>query len=298
MQTSIGCRHFGAAICHAVAMLSLMSVAILAADKPTTGSETSATFQRLEQMRDRAIQATVRIVAEGPQAKPATELPEVQLEKQPIFRYSDLPRGFRDGTLWMWTANGRPVALEKVEDWRRAAPDGPTWITCFTSLYPGLIEATWPAKPTWTSQKPGLPFQLHADFEQPEATEAGRLRQFKKLSERFSISLEWDYSGKPDNQEMRRLPRHLHRYQVPDQGVTDAVMFGWTANGTNPDAMVVIELRSNGDKHEWHYAMSQVTADKIVLKLDGKNVQEQPRNMTGNGPTLRYFFERNSSPIE
>lgn len=295
MQISMTHRRFFAA---GGAMGILVLIAAASADDTAPANETSVATRRLEQMRERANRATVRIIAEGAQAKPSANLPEVQFEGQPVFRYSDPPRGFRDGTLWLWTSSGRPVALGKIEDWRREPPDGPTWITCFASLYPGLIEANWQAGPMWTSQKPGLPYQLLGEFERPDATEAGRLRQFKKLSERFSIALERDYTGTTDSQQMRRLPRHLYRYKVPDQGVTDAVMFGWTANGTNPDAMVVIELRSVGDKHEWHYAMAQVTADKIVLNLDGKSVQEQDRNITGTGPTLRYFFERNSAPIE
>jgi len=292
---------------HVIASLLLFTATSSAADESAAIAEGSVAARRLDQMRERANRATVRIVSDGPQTKhaagkaaeaPSKELPEVQFEKQPVFRYSDPPRGFRDCTLWMWTSNGRPVALEKVEDWRRSPPDGASWITCFASLYPGLIEVNWHAGPQWTSQKPGLQFQLVEDFERPEATEAGRLRQFKKLSERFSIAIERDYSGKLDSQEMRRLPRHLHRYHVPNQSVTDAVMFGWTTNGTNPDAMVVIELRTTGDKHGWYYAMAQVTADKVVLSLDGKSVQEQDRNITGTGPTLRYFFERNSTPID
>lgn len=265
-------------------------------DDPKSGAEPSVSARRLEQMKGRAVRATVRIVSEGPQVKTTETLPEVQFDQQPIFRYSDPPRDFRDATLWMWTANGRPVALQKVEDWR-PSERGPMWITCFASLHTGLIESSWKKGPTWTSTKPGLPFQL-VDFERPEASDSGRLRQFKKLSERFTVALERDQSGTPDTQEMRRLPRHLHRYQVADQRIADAVIFGWTANGTNPDVVVVIEQRSIGDKHEWHYAMSGITSDKVALSLDGKIVQSQDYTKGGGGPTLRFFFERNMDPID
>src|SRR5262245_46139495 len=38
-----------------------------------------------------------------------------QLEKNPVFRYDDQPRRFIDATIWAWTNQGTPVALQKIE---------------------------------------------------------------------------------------------------------------------------------------------------------------------------------------
>lgn len=278
-------------------MMAVSAPVNVIADDPTTVGEQTAQERRLEQMRERASRATVRLISEDV-ATPTREQPAtVEFEAQPLFRYNDQPRGFRDGTLWMWAAEGRPIALCKIEDWRDPR-NGPIWITCFASLSTGLIQSKWDSGPTWVSKKPGLQFRPVEGVEAPDANEAGRLRQFKKLSERFTVSLVRAYDGVDDRQEMRRLPRPLHRYHRAEAGVTDAVLFAWTSNGTNPDAVVVFELRTSNGKNEWLYAFAPVTADKTQLQLDGGVVDSKDYTPYAGGDTVRYFYDKNSSPID
>jgi hypothetical protein len=269
------------------------SLSNVKAEDEASATDKAKKTRRLDQMRDRAKRAMVTVINRDAGAKKDEKLSGVELTEQPLFRYDDQPRGFRDGTLWMWTSQGRPVAVGKIEDWR--GEQGPMWITCFASLSTVLIDSKWQAGPTWVSKKPGLQFQAVEAFEAPESTESGRLRQFKKLSDRFSISLE---RNRTDTQELRRLPRHLHRYQLPESQIDDSIMFAWTADGTNPDVVLVIEQRSSGEKKEWMYAMSPVTADKVTLQLDGVVVATKDYTPFTGDDTVRYFFERNSSPID
>ncbi len=266
------------------------------ADDVTPKAEPTAKSRRLDQMRERAKLATIRIVAQPANpTDPVAEAKPVELHPEPMFRYDDQPRGFRDATLWMWTDKGRPVAIGKVEDWRDPKR-GPTWITCLTSTSPQLIRASWEGGHDWTAKKPGIQFLPIKDGPKPEKSEAGRLRQFKALSQRFTASMQL-YTG--DRQELRLLPRQLQRYNIPAERVADAVIFGWTSNGTNPDAVLMIELRTPADQPaEWVYSLAPVTADKLWLKLDDVVVQTKDQTLYPSDDTLIFFFEKNSDTID
>ena len=99
----------------------------------------------------------------------------------------------------------------------------------------------------------------------------------KELLRHFSVSMQL-YTG--DRQDLRLLPNQLHRYQIPSEHVADSVIFGWTANGTNPDALLIIELRTRpGQAPEWVYSLAPVTADKLSLKYDGSVVQTKDQTI-------------------
>lgn len=71
--------------------------------------------ERLRQMRSRAEATQVLQLHNGKQTT-------VKVIPQPVFRYSDQPRLILDATLWVWGHKGRPIALQKVEFYRR--PEG------------------------------------------------------------------------------------------------------------------------------------------------------------------------------
>lgn len=244
--------------------------------------------KRLEAMRDRAQSATISF-------KEGDVDHKIEFLDQPLFRYDDRQRGFRDGTLWIWSSGGRPVAIGKIED-LHDAEKGPRWLTCLTSLSPELIAARWPSGMEWDFKKPGVDFKVIKNGAKPSDTESGRLRQFKSIAQSFTISMKL-YSG--DQQELRPLARELHRYKVPKENISDAIVFGWTANGTNPDAIVLLELHEpTGKPSEWRYSLAPVTADKLWLKRSGEVVQTKELTMYPGDETLTFFFEKNESPID
>src|SRR5579872_3473894 len=68
------------------------------------------------------ITAWARTYSEGSKVKisaksenGANEEQPADLVPNPVLRYSDEERGIPDATLWVWTRDARPVALQKVE---------------------------------------------------------------------------------------------------------------------------------------------------------------------------------------
>src|SRR5437867_833168 len=58
---------------------------------------------------------------------------QAELQRQPVFRYSDQVRGIQDAGLWLWTHAGRPVAFQKIEATRDLATNKRNWTYCFTT---------------------------------------------------------------------------------------------------------------------------------------------------------------------
>lgn len=259
-----------------------------AADESESDGDAKGKTARLEQMQARARFAAVKFV-DGDRDR------KIELLPQPVMRYSDSLRGFRDATLWLWTANGRPVAIEKVEDLRNA-DKAPRWLTCMATLAPEKIETRWSSGQTYLYRKPGVEFRPLKDAPAPDSREAGRLRQFKAQSQRFSATMQ--QYGTEDRQEMRLLTRPLHRYALPDESVDDAIIFAWTANGTNPDALLVLEQRTRDKQPEWVYSLVGVTADTVELKLDGSPAQTKQHTLYPGDDALTFFFEPNTQPID
>ncbi|MCH7686940.1 MAG: hypothetical protein IH899_09705 [Planctomycetes bacterium] len=213
---------------------------------------------------------------------------QAKLVAQPIFRYSDQPRLILDATMWVWGTKGRPIAVCKVERYRRPNRN---WLYCMASLSTGLIEIQWQSGRRWTAKKPGLELKPLLDAPTPAKTNVARLRQMKQLARRFSAVIYDPDRG--TRGQMRLLPKPIHRYSAPETGLLDAAIFGLTI-GTNPDLLLAIELHQQGAAAAtFQYGLATMTANGIIVRLDDKQVWKSPnRNVEPTVyDTWLFFFE-------
>jgi hypothetical protein len=259
----------------------LATAAMPNAQERATGKENASKSQPdmlLAAMRARAEQFTVEQTVDG-----KTE--EVPLRADPVFRYSDQPRGFLDATLWRWGMKGRPIVLAKVE-----AAEGPTrafWQYCVVSLAEHPIAVKFPGQPKLVVNKAGV--ELHALEKGPVPADqpAMRLRQMKQIAARFAGTIHVDGNDKL-KQEMRRLPTPICRYDDEAGGLRDGVIFGLTTNGTNPDMLILIELRGEREAApKWHYGIVKVTYAEVHIRLDDTEILSSP--VTAPKETWTYF---------
>lgn len=196
---------------------------------------------------------------------------------EPLMRYSDQPRAISDATMWCWCHKGRPVTLFKTQiqggdqsEW--------TWLDGLYSLSRELIEVEWADGHRFASRKQGLRLTAIAEGPEPSDKPRARLQQMKELAQRFEITI---LPSEGNKQEMRLLPRALYRYSAPDDGLLDGALFGFTSNGTNPDAVLAIELapRAEGTK-EWQYGFAQLTTGGLSARWDGREVWSATQKST------------------
>jgi hypothetical protein len=242
--------------------------------------------ENLKEMKERAANAKVRIVS-----KEATS--DAELVPRALFHYTDQPRHIADATLWGWVADGRLVAACKIEKYDHQNP-ATQWLYCFGSLAPGLVEAEWPSGHTFSAKKPGTELALIAAAPAPAAERPARLRQMKDIADHFSAVL-IDATVGDTRQEMRRLPQPLYRYETPAGDMRDGAIFGFTTNGTNPDAMLVVELHQSGNASgKWKFSMAGMTTGGLSVKFDNKEVWSKPSvsGEVASFDTWEWFWER------
>jgi hypothetical protein len=237
-------------------------------ETPETATRKKQREENLKVMKERAADAKVRLVSPGTKS-------DADLVPQPLFHYTDQPRRIADATLWGWLADGRLVAACKIEKYDHENP-AIQWLYCFGSLAPGLIESEWPSGHTFAAKKPGIELARIAAAPVPAAGRPARLRQMKEIADHFSATVS-DATVGDRRQEMRLLPRPIYRYEKPARDVQDGAVFGFTANGTNPDAILVVELHQNGNAGgEWKFGMTGMTTGGLSVKFDDKEVWSQP----------------------
>jgi hypothetical protein len=215
---------------------------------------------------------------------------------KPLFRYSDQPRRILDASLWGWGDQGRPKVMAKVEGYDREK--GTQYLFCIVSLSSAAVTVD-PADGghTWTSTEPGMELVAMAGGPEAATSKTGRLRQMKELARRFSATITVDPNDQ-NAQEMRFLPQPIYRYGDDEPRGASGALFGFTTNGTNPDALLAIELaRIDESAPTWQYALAGMTQGGLSVKLDEKEVWTKPYQP---GPTeyanWLWYFEGKRPP--
>jgi hypothetical protein len=245
---------------HCVSLLLVptlwIATAALGEDKP---ADTTALVMREMELRV----ATLRVSLDAPEARAACAFVE-----KPLLRYSDPARETVDGTLWLWTYEGRPAALlclfTEPADWKG-------WNYEWTSFSDQPLHVT--GRPWWTwTPRPAKGDWLAAAADPPADSETTRLLQMRSIARRFTA--QETLRGEP--YVLRLLARPLHRYSAPRQGVIDGALFAH-AYGTNPDLLLQVEARRSGDDEwTWHVRFARASAARVAVLEDGREVWSRP----------------------
>jgi hypothetical protein len=187
----------------------------------------------------------------------------IKISDTPLHRWTDPTREFSDSALWAWKASGRPVAVLTIELYPER------WSLEFVSLTANPVEAA-DEQIRWATRKAGVEIREIPGAPAPGTSEVERLTQMRDLAKRFSAREFWDVTGR--DYVLRLLPQPIDRYADRASGVVDGAMFIY-ANGTNPEVILLIEARRQGDgSAKWFYAAAPLTTAAPTLMLDRKDV--------------------------
>jgi len=289
MRNSISARgSILLAICLAgVASGFALSAVCAKADDPEQDAEKQAAKDRKEKftqwMRTYSEKTEIRLKEQSEAKEPA-----IELVPNPVFRYSDEERLIPDATLWVWTRDARPVALQKVEGNNYGG--GKAWTICFASLAEELIDVRWPSGRRYVAQKPGVTFSPFPRAEAPAATTRSRTAQIKALKDRFTARLNIDGEGN-NGAETRTMAKPIFEYADPRSKLPLGAIFGMTSTGTNPDLLLLIEARTDGDGNfRWEYAHARMTSAALRLSLDDSEIWTESGVGSGVFDTWTYYF--------
>lgn len=196
-------------------------------------------------------------------------------------RWANNTRGSEDGATVLFIHGGRPVAASCVFPLDRNVHHELDAILGrdISARRRGDSDLLW--RPRTPTAKP----MAIADAPPPESSPAARLRQMKMLAEQFQASmLGWD-PGDRIREELRLLPRHLYRYELPKESdLLDGAVFAFVT-GTDPEALLLLEA-TKGDAPTWQFTFVRRTTaglegrhrDKVVWTAESRPDGSDPEN--------------------
>jgi hypothetical protein len=189
----------------------------------------------------------------------------------PLLRWWQPVRGGDDGALYLWVVGGRPVAALTFFTFKW--PDGRRAIVHERhSLASEPVEATWRDQQVWHTSKPGVTFQAVPDSPVPAATPAARLRQMQTIVRDLSANT---VDSKGSTWPLRALAKPLYRFDGPSDGALFAL-----AQGTDPEAFVLLEVAGSGSDARWRFAVARFTDLEIHVRYKDAEIFTGP-NSTG-----------------
>jgi hypothetical protein len=200
-----------------------------------------------------------------------------QFHADPLMRWSNPLGGAKDGAVYIWSDGHRPQAIFKI-----FSHDGDVFHHEWQSLAEGAIVAQRGGKDMWTPTEPGIAFRALPDAPAPAESAAARLRQMKSLAGKFTVtSTRLAKDAKPT--ELRLLVQPLFRFETGNNPPRpDGALFGFS-EGTDPMALLLLEVRRTKEGERWHYAVVRMTTFAVVVSHGGKEVYSADK----------YDFRRN-----
>jgi hypothetical protein len=216
---------------------------------------------------------------------------KARLETEPVLRWSDIEGG-DDGTLFLWTAAGRPVAAAQAFSVNR----GKLWLHEFQSLSLGPFSLEREGRKTWTPAKAGIEFRAMPDAPTPAKTAAQRLSQMHAMARLFTASD--DYGNAGNIWQLRLLSRPVYRYPMSDSQpsesqeaggeVLDGALFAFVV-GTDPEMLLLFEARREAGNAAWQYALAPMTAFSLKASLSDKAVWSRSFGAPPPNPQAPFF---------
>jgi hypothetical protein len=214
--------------------------------------------------------------------------PKAPLKPEIILRWSNPTRLQKGETaLVLWSDSGRPEALASVYPWR-----GNLVYECVSLARDKGLIAREGDQAIWSPDDPGVTFRDLPDAPVPAKTAMARLAQMKAMAEPFKVTMTSIKNGVKDREEMRRLPKPIYRYDLaaanakaahPD--LVDGAMFAFV-QGTDPEAVLMLEAVQRGDRTTWQYAFGRATAWTVEARLGSSILWTAPDLPGWNNPKL------------
>jgi len=253
------------------------------AQQPEPSTESTEQDPALSEMRQRISKLVVT------RKESQQEVP-LELVDAPLLRFSDPSREFGDGTLWAWSRNGRPLVLVAIERYPER------WSYELISLLPiedpAAVSVRSSSGRRWMPDLPGIVLQPLEDAPPRAGSESARQLQLRDLARQFTLS---EVTYQEQRYELRLMPTAVHRYQPPEQPGSDGACFVY-ANGTNPEALLILECRAGGDNTKnWFFAFVPLTSVAVTARRGEREVWTKP--LGPRGPWTQTPYAAFSEPV-
>jgi len=218
---------------------------------------------------------------------PGAEPTPFELQPTPVLKWTNPVTGSIRGRVFVWTVTGRPEVIASIYEFG----DRPGISVEAHSLSTGFITVTRDDGATWAPQSPGVTLQNLDRAPVPAQTPPQRLIQMRSTARRFTVE-RTDADGTRRSLRLMRQP--LYRYAVSDNELVDGTVFCFV-QGTNPDVILLLEARGQGDERVWQYGLARMHHYGLSVQLDGEALLEfdqLPRSDLSDASKAYFIFRR------
>ena len=193
----------------------------------------------------------------------------MKLEPESILRWSNPVSGTVHGEVFVWTHNGCPQVVASIYHYyspRRYLA------TEFHSLARTQLSATYKSQPVWSASSAGIAFKKIPGALVPANMASTRLRHMRAMARSFIVEFT---NPKDEKERLRLLPQPSFRYKSTDPDVLDGSLFIF-AQGTNPEAILIIEARRIKGDYLWQFALARQTGYRLDAFYKDRHVWSVP----------------------
>ncbi len=153
----------------------------------------------------------------------------------------------------------------------------------------------------WKSEISTIEFSELEGSSPPSDKKVARTTQMRNIAREFKL---WDDHGWKETvrQPLRLMPQPVFRYTDESKNVTDGAVFVY-AISNDPEAVLMLEACSKGDKTWWQYAFAPVTIYALEAKRNDEVIWTSPeRRVFGRGFESQfvgpYQFASDDAPLK
>ncbi|HEV3339189.1 MAG TPA: hypothetical protein VG125_02495 [Pirellulales bacterium] len=187
-----------------------------------------------------------------------------RLHPKPLLRWSNPLTTIKDGALVVYTRGGRPdlVCEFHIHSEDRFGHE-------FSPIRFEGMRLKRGQQIVFTADNGWFRFQDVPDAPRPAEKAVQRAAQMRQIAERFSVVDEFG-QDEDDLQHyvLRLMPRPVYRYEETDEKV-DGGMFVF-AQGTNPEAVLLVEAVGEGDQARWRFGFAPTTMYELTAHVEGE----------------------------
>jgi hypothetical protein len=194
----------------------------------------------------------------------------LELQPEPILKWSNPVIGSIYGDVFIWTENGRPEAVASIYKFYSPLTHRANE---FHSLSLGKLTGRREGVAVWTPSKAGLELKPIDGAPTPAESAPARLRQMRALAQEFTGR---QTTREGVDRDMRLLAQPIYRYENTKGDLVDGGLFVFVI-GTDPEAFLLIEARRTpGGTLQWQFGATRMNSVDLRIKRRDREVWSAP----------------------
>lgn len=202
---------------------------------------------------------------------------------EPVQRWNNLVSGVKDGTVFVWTLNGRPEVAAQVFQ----IPDG-RWLQEFQSLSSDRLTGTHGGRRFWAPATAGVEMKplSGADVPNPSPGNAVRRTQMRQIARQFkAIDI---FEGKAPF-HLRLLPQPLYEYGGAGNEIVHGGLFAFV-HGTDPEVLLLVEAHKTNAELGWKIGFAPLTSYECLVTRNDAKYWTCPKRPPPNQPSETFLL--------